>query len=414
MTGASEVPERAVAWRMALLVAAAYLLGTGWGLWAQSIENPDEPRYACAAREMALGRGDWMVPRFNGEPRLVKPVLIYWLMAASAKLTAPLGVGMVTAFRLPSLLFGLLAVLSVFGLGRRLWNGRVGVLAGLLLTTTFYFHTTAREIVIDPLVAGSLAWSWYGFVVVLQKLKDDPEKTPYLALLGFYAGLGVACMAKGPAPVGVFAAVPMGVFLVWNRKAIVPEGKGLGWLALRSGVLWGAPLALGLGFAWFAMLYGTEYRDQMMDFFVEQNFARGVGALDHNDGLKRFPFVYYLLDCPQKFMPWTLLAVPAVYLWTRPRAQAATPETSLGSARFFVCAILIPFVCIGLAGSKRSLYALPLYPMLALGGAVVLGRVLSERRAALAVKALLVLALAAAGFEAFGRPILEKRKRADL
>ena len=39
----------------------------------------DEPRNAACAREM-LERGDWVVPTFNGELRVPKPILKYWLM----------------------------------------------------------------------------------------------------------------------------------------------------------------------------------------------------------------------------------------------------------------------------------------------------------------------------------------------
>lgn len=398
----------ATAWKIAVFLAVTYLCSAGWNLSSQLIENPDEPRYACAARDMVMGRGDWMVPKFNGEPRLVKPVLIYWLMAASAKLTMPLGLDMVTAFRLPALLFGLLSVLSMYGLGRRLWNERAGIFAGLMLATTYYFHETAREIVIDPILTGALAWSWYCFAIVLQRLMREPERTPFAAQLGFYVGLGVACMAKGPAPVGVFAAVPMGVYLWWERKAIVPEGKGLGWLVWRSGALWGVPLALVLGLSWFVMLYFTPYRHQVVDFFVQQNFARGVGALDHNEGIKKLPFLYYLGDIPGKFVPWIGLLIPAIFLWKAGASEAPASERSVHARKLLLCGFAIPFLLIGLAGSKRSLYALPLYPFLALCAGMVWDRACSMSdtpqraawRAASILLGLLALAAPAAIFVA--------------
>ena len=42
----------------------------------------DEPRFAEASREM-LQNGDWILPRFNNQPRYDKPPLIYWMQAAS-------------------------------------------------------------------------------------------------------------------------------------------------------------------------------------------------------------------------------------------------------------------------------------------------------------------------------------------
>src|SRR5580698_3524058 len=38
--------------------------------------DPDEFNYITAARNMVEG-GDWVTPYFNGQPRLVKPVMFY-------------------------------------------------------------------------------------------------------------------------------------------------------------------------------------------------------------------------------------------------------------------------------------------------------------------------------------------------
>ncbi len=60
-------------------------------------------------REM-LESGDWAVPRYNGELRLQKPLLPYWLTATSYRLA---GVSE-AATRLPSVLFGLLSALLLW------------------------------------------------------------------------------------------------------------------------------------------------------------------------------------------------------------------------------------------------------------------------------------------------------------
>ena len=56
----------------------AFFLGIG----RIALVEKDEPRYAGTAREMVRS-GDWLVPRFNGQERLVKPPLVYWAIAAS-------------------------------------------------------------------------------------------------------------------------------------------------------------------------------------------------------------------------------------------------------------------------------------------------------------------------------------------
>ena len=54
----------------------------GVGLGRQAITEADEAYYAEASREMAAS-GDWITPRFNFENRWQKPVLYYWLTAAT-------------------------------------------------------------------------------------------------------------------------------------------------------------------------------------------------------------------------------------------------------------------------------------------------------------------------------------------
>src|SRR3954468_10210768 len=76
--------RRGVALPVAAVVALAalvYLLGNGRvALW-----DRDEPRYAQTSRQM-LTSGDWIVPRLLDEPRLAKPIFIYWCQASAMKL----------------------------------------------------------------------------------------------------------------------------------------------------------------------------------------------------------------------------------------------------------------------------------------------------------------------------------------
>ena len=64
---------------LALLVLTLLLFGPRLG--SIPLVDPDEGRYAAAARTMAE-TGDWVIPRFNGAPRLNKPPLAYWLQAS--------------------------------------------------------------------------------------------------------------------------------------------------------------------------------------------------------------------------------------------------------------------------------------------------------------------------------------------
>ncbi|HKY33900.1 MAG TPA: hypothetical protein VJV23_15320, partial [Candidatus Polarisedimenticolia bacterium] len=91
-------------------------LTLSWGLGSLPLLDPDEPRYASASLGMASS-ADWVVPVFNGEPRLNKPPLLYWAQAAAFR--TPLREEI--AARLPSLTAALLlAAAAAWWAGRRL------------------------------------------------------------------------------------------------------------------------------------------------------------------------------------------------------------------------------------------------------------------------------------------------------
>ena len=58
------------------------------GLGRQAITDADEAFYAEASREM-VESGDWLTPQFNYQHRWEKPVLYYWLTAATYLATGP-------------------------------------------------------------------------------------------------------------------------------------------------------------------------------------------------------------------------------------------------------------------------------------------------------------------------------------
>lgn len=56
-----------------------------WYTWAIPLIDPDEPRYAATANDM-VRNNHWIVPHFNGAPRINKPPLFYWTIAIVYKI----------------------------------------------------------------------------------------------------------------------------------------------------------------------------------------------------------------------------------------------------------------------------------------------------------------------------------------
>ena len=448
--------KRSTLWLAVLTLATVYLVVTAWNLRIQTIANPDEPRYAAAARTMLRGQTwqDWLVPFFNAQPRLVKPIFFYWLIAATGKAGESLGLGLVTGFRLGPLLMGLLAVIGTCLLGARLRSARMGFVAAAVLMTCAEVHKVARELVVDMTLTAFIVWAWVFCHVALERIKNpvtvqwgeadehgrartntdqhglnspcrgeaerlqNPKSKiqnpkSFLPLLGFYMCLGFACMTKGPFLVAMFVVVPLLVYLSWCGRL-----KDL----KHAGLWWGMPISLVLGLWWSFALYKLGY--DWRSFFVTENLQRAVGAKDHTS--HPWPYLFYLRTLGENFSPWVVV-LPFAAWWAVKqhfrfsifdfrlshlgRQEAEGPggeqienrKSKIADQRFLLCALFVPFFFLGLSVSKRPLYLLPLYPYISLALAWVWDEALLTRegepvkRAGLAGMWAFSLAVVAAG-----------------
>ncbi len=335
-----------------LLAAALYLLTAGWNLGSQSISNPEEARYACAARQM-LRDGDWIVPKFNGEVRLVKPILFYWVIAATGKIGTMLSLGLVTAMRLGPLFMGMLAVAATFLIARKLTNGSAlaGFVAAVVLMTCNEFHKLSRELVIEMTITALFTWAWYFALVSLDRIAANART--WLPLLGFYVCLGLACMAKGPLPVAGFVVLPLLIYLLMTKR--------LNNLS-RAGLWWGVPLTCLIGFWWFYALAQRGLKEGANDFFLNENLHRVLGEKDH---IHPWPWLQYFVWLPEGLAPW-ILAVPFMLWHLFKKREAGNEWIATDAGKFIFCAEVVAFLIIGLSASKRTLYLLPLYPPFAI------------------------------------------------
>ena len=92
-----------------LLAIAAVALAFFWQLGAVPLLDVDEGAFSEATREM-LASGNLVSTTLDGEPRHDKPILIYWLQAASVSL---LGLDEL-ALRLPSAIAAALWALALY------------------------------------------------------------------------------------------------------------------------------------------------------------------------------------------------------------------------------------------------------------------------------------------------------------
>ena len=130
-------------------------------LGAAPLFDVDEGAFAEATREM-VASGDYGFTTLDGAPRFDKPILVYWLQAASVH-----AFGVTEgALRLPSALCAWGWALAVAAFAARRWGRRTGLLAGTVLATSAGPLVIGRASTADALLNLLLAlalldgWRW--------------------------------------------------------------------------------------------------------------------------------------------------------------------------------------------------------------------------------------------------------------
>jgi 4-amino-4-deoxy-L-arabinose transferase-like glycosyltransferase len=330
--------------RTMLLLGSVYFIVTLWNLNIQTITRPDEPRYAAAAREM-IRSGDLIVPRFNGEPRVNKPIFFYWLASAAGVVGQTLGLDQVAAMRLGPILMGLLAAIGTLLLGS-IWFGlRVGFFSAAILITTGEFHLLSREIVVDMTLTAFVVWAWFFFYTAEQRI--ERRVNAVAPLLGFYVCLGLGILTKGHMAL-VFVAAPLLTYLIWDRR--LSDWKKLG-------MWWGIPLALAIGLFWYALISHRGF--SFASIFQREIIQRVSAGKDH---WYPIPFVFYVESLLGNFAPWSLL-LPFAAVWSYRQWHAEDSKSRPG--RMLLCAVVVPFIILGVIPTKRALYIFPQFPFIA-------------------------------------------------
>jgi len=311
-----------------------------WDLW-----SPDEPRYAQVSREMVNG-GDWVLMHFNGKMYADKPPLFFWLIAFSSYLW-----GGFTSFavRFPSALFGTLTVLLTFLIGRRLYSSRTGFLAGLILATSHEFAYLATRANIDATLTFFTTASFFCFIHWYGFKEDERDARAWfkrLAIYGFYIGLALATLTKGP----VGFILPLLVCLVYLMMQ--RDWKSFKRMKLLPGLF----LFFIIVLAWYvpALLKGgKEYFDETIMLHTVDRFAKGSSHIR--------PFYYYLYNFPGDFLPW-IFFLPAAVVYGLSGSRTKGRKEFL----FLLVWFAVIFLFFSISKGKRGLYLLPLFPAVSL------------------------------------------------
>lgn len=305
-----------------------------------SVWDANEAFYVQTPREM-VESGDWVFPTFNGQPRVNKPPLSYWLVAAAYEF---FGVDLLWE-RLIMALLGVLSILSVYRIGRLLFHeAATALLAAGIFATAFRFLIISRRLLIDSLVLCLVLAAIMFFISWLARARRFDF---FCCALCF--GLGV--LAKGPV-----ALIPVPILLA----VLLLTGQ---WRRLRIGEL----ITAGLLFAavsasWFLLLGWQRGWQPVFDFFFTENIGRYVST---EFGPRR-SIHYYVGVFLGDFFPWSLL-FPAAATWAIRLLKKGREELSRHQGLLLLLLwFAFYFLLFSFSRNKQEYYILPLYPAAAL------------------------------------------------
>ncbi|MCC6581246.1 MAG: glycosyltransferase family 39 protein [Phycisphaeraceae bacterium] len=330
--------QRRYAWPSALaltfVMLALYLFtATRTTLW-----DRDEPRYATATLEM-LASGNWMYPTFNGQLRAAKPILIYWLMAASVKLFGPTELGV----RFWASLGMAASALLTYAMGRKLFSPRAGWWAMAVLATSPLMFLTGTAATTDAVLLAFILLAMWPFVCACV----DGVRLWHVPVMG--VGIGLSMLTKGPVGLAVVLPAMLAAMAV-GRDKLALRWKHVGWLALASAIgvamflAWAVPANLATAGKFAQVGLGKNVWERM---FKAQESHGG-------------PAWYYVPVVLAAFAPWTLHLLGAGRMLLGKRVEGHRGLAVL--AGWFVPT----FVLMSLIATKLPHYILPVFPAMAL------------------------------------------------
>ncbi|HEU0196108.1 MAG TPA: glycosyltransferase family 39 protein [Nevskiaceae bacterium] len=269
---------------LVLLVAA--FIGFASQIWTTPLFDVDEGAFSEATLEM-IHSGNYLTTTLNGQPRYDKPILVYWLQAASVK---SFGVH-AWAFRLPSVLCACLWMLAVWGFARRYAGGaRAALVAALAVPLGLMSGIIGHAAIADALLNLFLALTFFD----IYRYYDRPSQATALRV---YLWMGLGLLAKGPVAV-VLPLIAGTLFFLWQRR-------GRDW-ARAVFYVPGWIVTLAVIAVWVVPLYLHGQIGFLEHFILGQNIDRYTATMQGHGG----DWWYYFLWFPVIMLPFTALLVP--------------------------------------------------------------------------------------------------------
>ena len=342
-----------------LLVALAALIPSIW--LESSLTGGDEHRISFRTALETADSEDWTIPTYNGEPRLRKPPLYYWALAATTEWFGATPFSL----RIWGVLCGALLAVLVARWGQRIC-GADPLLTFLIMLSTIGLATESRRAMLDiPMTL---------FLLISMKQIYEWKQTGQLApIIKGAAFLAIASLIKPTAP--YFAATGIATLFIFQRQEDDPRP---GFMRMIQGALLGVVVFLAIFLPWWLHAL-SEHRELLLSRLDEQVERREFS------GIKTESIPSLLGGLFGLIAPWSIAALAALFHFLKkPGEGLLRPE------RWLVVWIIlsaIPFLFM----KTFERYLIPILPAMAILVSSYLDSVsMNKRQGQLLISAFLI------------------------
>lgn len=299
---------------------------------AASLFETDEVIYSQVAREI-VRTGDWITLHLFSKNWFIHPPFYMWLTAASSYI---FGVNEFNT-RLWNALFAVGLVFVTYLLGKKLFKGGVGLLAGFILATSLQYILQARLAIFD---IPYIFFITIGIYLLLCYFDDGKDLEYYAAFLM----LGLSIFMKGPIGL-LLPLLILTPYLFFTRQLIK---------LYNLKFILGMSITALVGGWWYVseiMLHGSAFYDSVIKLYLIGRFTTSIEA--HYG-----PIYFYIPVVFFGLFPWSPFLIFSIYYQVKKKSDNANLLTIIW--------LLVVFLFFTAAKTKLPGYIMSLYPMAAI------------------------------------------------
>jgi len=322
-----------IKWLPYLAILLIYAVGANL-----DIMEVDAAQYASISLEM-LKSGEYLQVLDRQEDYLDKPPLLFWLSAISMKL---FGIGS-CQYKLPSILFSLLGILSTYKLGKRLYSEEIGRHASWIIGSSLAMIMINNDIKTDTILVSSIAFSIWMMVSYLQTKE-------WKFLVGSSVAIAAAMLTKGPIGLMMPALAIGGHMLLKRQWKLLFDWRWVVVLLLVGIML--IPMCIGL--------YRQYGNDGLKFYFWTQSFGRITGENEWRNDTSPLFFTHVFL---WSLLPWTFLGIAGIISELKNFRKGISDKNA---ELYLISGIVLVWIALSFSKFKLPHYIFVVYPLIAI------------------------------------------------